>query len=79
MIDLLEPYIQPCVDDLLDDVESGRTWTLAHVPEAILKLLRDMNTVAPLVPESFFEVSPFAFHLFLYQAISCHFFSYAIT
>ena len=54
---MLEPYILPCVDEMIDEVESGKAWTLAHVPETISNLMRGMNDVASLVPESFYEVT----------------------
>ena len=53
---MLEPYILPCVDEMIDEVESGKAWTLAHVPDTISNLMRGMNDVASLVPESFYEV-----------------------
>ena len=52
----MEPYILPCVDEMIDEVESGKAWTLAHVPDTISNLMRGMNDVASLVPESFYEV-----------------------
>ncbi len=56
LLDLIEPYFHPLFDDLMDDVESGRTWTLAHVPEAISKLNSNMMDIAHLVPPSFYQV-----------------------
>ena len=53
---MLEPYVVPVVDELMDDVESGRTWTLSHVPEAMSKLMSNLSDVACLIPESFYEV-----------------------
>ena len=47
----------PVVDEMMDDVESGKTWTLSHVPETITRLIRGLNEVACLVPDSFYEVS----------------------
>ena len=55
-MDLLEPYVIPVVDEMMDDVDSGRASTLAHVPETITRLLKGLNEVACLVPESFYEV-----------------------
>ena len=51
----------PVVDEMMDDVESGKTWTLSHVPDTINRLMRGLNEIACLVPDSFYEVS-FAFH-----------------
>ena len=48
----------PVVDEMMDDVESGKTWTLSHVPETITRLIRGLNEVACLVPDSFYEVRP---------------------
>jgi hypothetical protein len=56
LIDLLEPYVQPVIDEMMDDVESGKSWTLAHVPEAVSRLLTGLSDIACLVPESFYEV-----------------------
>ena len=47
----------PVVDEMMDDVESGKTWTLSHVPETITRLIRGLNEVACLGPDSFFEGS----------------------
>ena len=57
LVDLLEPFVMPVVDEMMDDVESGKTWTLSHVPETITRLIRGLNEVACLVPDSFYEVS----------------------
>ncbi len=53
----------------MDDVESGKSWTLAHVPESIMRLLKDMTMIAELVPESFFAVSE---HKYLNPKYSFH-------
>lgn len=53
---MLEPYFEPILDDLVDDLESGKTWTLAHVPEAIAKLNANILDVAHLIPPSFYQV-----------------------
>ena len=55
-MDLLEPFFQPVIDELMDDVESGRTWTLSHVPEAINKLNANILDIAYLIPPSFYQV-----------------------
>ena len=55
-MDLLEPFIVPVVDEMMDEIESGKAWTLAHVPETINKLMQGLNDIACLVPESFYEV-----------------------
>ena len=55
-MDLLEPYILPVVDEMMDEIESGKAWTLSHVPETISRLMQGLNEVAALVPESFYEV-----------------------
>ena len=57
LLDLLEPYFSPLLDDLLDDVESGRTWTLGQVPEAVAKLNSNIMDIAHLIPPSFYRVS----------------------
>jgi len=57
LLDLLEPYFHPILDDLLDDVEAGRAWTLAHVPEAIKKMNANIIDIAHLIPPSFYQVS----------------------
>ena len=57
LVDLLEPFFLPAIDELLADVESGRTWTLNHVPEAISKLIANLEDLAILIPKSFFFVS----------------------
>ena len=57
LLDLLEPYFSPLIDDLLDDVESGRTWTLGQVPEAVAKLNSNIMDIAHLIPPSFYRVS----------------------
>ncbi len=56
LLDLMEPYFHPIFDELLDDLESGRTWTLAHVPEAISKMNSNILDVAYLVPPSYYQV-----------------------
>ena len=57
LVDLLESYILPVVDEMMDDVESGKAWTLGQVPETITRLMQGLNEVACLVPESFYEVN----------------------
>ncbi|TRY78188.1 hypothetical protein TCAL_04263 [Tigriopus californicus] len=56
LLDLIEPFFHPIIDDLLDDVESGRTWMLSQVPEAIAKLNTNILDVAYLIPPSFYQV-----------------------
>ena len=56
MVDLLEPFILPVVDEMMDDVESGKAWTMGQVPETVQRLMQGLNEVACLVPESFYEV-----------------------
>ena len=56
LLDLLEPYFSPLIDDLLDDVESGRTWTQGQVPEAVAKLTANIMDIAHLIPPSFYQV-----------------------
>lgn len=63
LLDLLEPYFHPIVDDLLDDVEACRTWRLADVPEAIVKMNSSILDVAHLIPPSFYQVVFFPFLL----------------
>ena len=58
LVDLLEPFFIPAIDELLADVEAGRTWTLNHVPEAISKLMANLEDLAILIPKSFFFVIP---------------------
>ena len=55
-MDLLEPFFHPLFDELLDDLEAGRTWTLSHVPEAIAKLNANMMDIAHLIPASFYQI-----------------------
>lgn len=55
-MDLLEPYIVPVVDEMMDDVEAGKAWTLGHVPSTISSLMQGLNDIACLVPQSFYEV-----------------------
>ena len=57
MVDLLEPFILPVVDEMMDDVESGKAWTMGQVPETVQRLMQGLNEVACLVPESFYEVN----------------------
>ena len=57
LLDLLEPYFFPIIDDLLDDVEAGRTWTLGHVPAAIDKMNANILDISHLIPASFYQVS----------------------
>ena len=59
MVDLLEPFILPVVDEMMDDVESGKAWTMGQVPETVQRLMQGLNEVACLVPESFYEVNWF--------------------
>ena len=56
LLDLLEPHFSPLIDDLLDDVESGRTWTQGQVPEAVAKLTANIMDIAHLIPPSFYQV-----------------------
>ena len=57
LVDLLEPFILPVVDEMMDDVESGKAWTMGQVPETVQRLMQGLNEVACLVPESFYEVN----------------------
>jgi len=57
LVDLLEPFFIPAIDDLMSDVEAGKTWTLNHVPEGISKLVANLEDLAVLIPKSFFFVS----------------------
>ena len=56
LVDLLEPFFLPAIDELLSDVEAGRTWTLHHVPEAISKMMANLEDLATLIPKSFYCV-----------------------
>ena len=49
---LLEPWLAPCVTSLLEAVEEGRTWTLAHLPQARRLLLTSLADLLPLLPPS---------------------------
>jgi hypothetical protein len=55
-LDLIEPFFYPIIDDLIDDLEAGRTWTLSHVPEAISKMNVNITDIAHLIPASFYMV-----------------------
>lgn len=66
LVDLLEPYVLPVVDEMMDELECGKAWTLAHVPDTICKLMQGLNDVACLVPESFYEV---CIHHFAYYIL----------
>ena len=52
----MEPYVLAAVDEMMDDVESGKLFGLGQVPEAVTRLLNGLNEVACLIPDSFFEV-----------------------
>ena len=65
LLDLLEPYFSPLIDDLLDDVESGRTWTQGQVPEAVAKLTANIMDIAHLIPPSFYQVGNQGCHLMI--------------
>ena len=56
LLDLLEPYFFPIIDELVDDLEAGRTWTLAHVPVAIDKMNANIIDISHLIPASFYQV-----------------------
>ena len=68
LLDLLEPYFSPLIDDLLDDVESGRTWTQGQVPEAVAKLTANIMDIAHLIPPSFYQVGNQGCHLMIIKA-----------
>ena len=55
-MDLLEPYLMAVVDEMIDNVEAGKMWTLAHVPEAVMILMQGCNDMSAIIPDSFFEV-----------------------
>ena len=55
-MDLLEPYLMAVVDEMMDNVEAGKMWTLAHVPEAVMILMQGCNDMSVIIPDSFFEV-----------------------
>ena len=44
------------VDEMMDNVEAGKMWTLAHVPEAVMILMQGCNDMSVIIPDSFFEV-----------------------
>ena len=50
LVNILEPYLAPAVEDMLQGVEDGRTWTLKHVVPAKQMLVDNMVILVETIP-----------------------------
>lgn len=56
VLHLMEPLFLPAVRMLTDLVDSGRTWTLSHVPAAMTEVIKCLHDLVSLVPPAVFRL-----------------------
>ncbi|CAB4069978.1 unnamed protein product [Lepeophtheirus salmonis] len=56
LLEILEPYFYPIINDLVEDVDGGKTWTISQVSDAIKKINVNIMDVAYCIPISFYQV-----------------------
>ena len=52
LLRLMLPYLTPAVQDLLQGVDEGRTWTMSHVTSAKQTLVNNMLSLVETLPDS---------------------------